>query len=124
MIKKCPYSGEIFTPKRRNQVFASAKNRRAYHNENASAFRRIQSPINRSLEKNLLLITSLVKKGETKIFNREELLLKGYNPNFFTHIINYQGSNCRCLYHFVFPKTENVNYITITYPKNDLPSHI
>jgi hypothetical protein len=119
MIKICPYSGEIFTPKRRNQVFASAKNRRAYHNENASALRRIQSPINRSLEKNLLLITSLVKKGETKIFNREELLLKGYNTNFFTHIINYKGSNCRCLYHFVFPKTENVNYITITYPKND-----
>ena len=36
-----PYTGETFRPKRRNQVFASSKNRRNYHNEKAAELRDI-----------------------------------------------------------------------------------
>lgn len=34
--KVCPHSGEKFIPKRKNQVFATSKNRRDYHNQIAS----------------------------------------------------------------------------------------
>jgi len=48
--KRCPHTGELFYPQRRNQVFASAKNRNAYHNEIARELRLIKSPIDKKLE--------------------------------------------------------------------------
>lgn len=119
MLKTCPFSGEKFIPKRKNQVFASAENRRNFHNDNAMEIRKLLSPINRNLEKNLIICSALVQEGESKMFRKEELLLKGFNPNFFTHLDMYNDSMCMCLYHFIFPKNENPNYITIIYPKND-----
>lgn len=114
-----PYTGESFLPKRKNQVFSSAKNRRDYHNENAAEIRRLKMPIDKQLEKNFLIFTELLKIGETKKFLKDELLMKGYNPTFFTHLTNYGGKNCRCIYHFILPTTDNPNSITVIYPKND-----
>lgn len=119
MLQICPYSGEKFLPKRKNQVFATAKNRRDFHNENAAELRRIKSPIDRQLEKNFLIFSELVQVGETKNFSKEELLMRGYNPTFFTHLTNYNGKNSRCIYHFILPSSDNPNFITVIYPKND-----
>jgi hypothetical protein len=120
MQQICPYSGETFIPKRRNQVFANADNRRGFHNENAAVLRRVKAPIDRALERNFIIVSELLQEGETKTFQREELLLKGYNPNIFTHLDMLDGKTSLCLYHFILPKTENPNTITISYPrKND-----
>ena len=114
-----PHTGETFHPKRKNQVFATAKNRRNFHNENAAELRRIKSPIDRQLEKNYNIFSELVQIGEIKKFSKDELLMKGYNPTFFTHLINHGGKNCRCIYHFILPTTDNPNSITVIFPKND-----
>lgn len=114
-----PLTGEKFYQKRRNQVFASAKNRRDFHNENAAKLRRIKSPIDRQLEKSLLIFSVLVGQGENKTFPKDELLLKGYNPVYFTHLTNYNGKSCRCIYHYILPPCENPNLITVIYPEND-----
>jgi len=119
MLQKCPYSGEQFVPKRKNQVFATAKNRRDYHNETASELRRIKSPIDRQLEKNYNIFSELVQQGEIKSFPKDELLIKGYNPTFFTHLTLYEGKRCRGIYHFILPSSEDSNSVTVINPKND-----
>lgn len=111
-IKICPYSGEAFKPTRRNSVFATSQNRMAFHNENAAALRLIKAPINKILDKNFLILSELIFEGETKVFPKDEILIKGFNPNYFTHFI--EGENFRCIYHFVF--SISVNSIKIMYP--------
>jgi hypothetical protein len=115
-----PYTKEEFLPRRRNQVFATAKNRMSFHNENAATLRQIKSPIDKQLEKNFLILSQLVPIGETKIFHRDALLMKGYNPEFFTHFTNYDGDNCKTIYHFILPTPDNPNFITIINPNNNL----
>ncbi|MEX0597739.1 MAG: hypothetical protein WD512_14705 [Candidatus Paceibacterota bacterium] len=119
MLQKCSFSGESFAPKRKNQVFANAKNRRDFHNKNAAELRRIKSPIDRQLEKNFLIFSELVQIGEIKKFSKDDLLMKGYNPTFFTHLTNHGGKNSRCIYHFILPPSDNPNFITVIYPKHD-----
>ena len=40
----------------------------------------------------------------------------GYNPIYFTHVTNYEGKICRCIYHYILPPCENPNLITVIYP--------
>lgn len=113
MLQNCPYTGEQFVPKRKNQVFASAKNRRDFHNEYAAELRRIKSPIDRALEKNFIILSELLQEGELKTFQREKLLIKGFNPSVFTNLDTFEGKPTLYLYHFVFPKSDNPNTITV-----------
>lgn len=119
MLKTCLYTGEQFVPTRKNQIFATAKHRRDFHNEIAAELRRIKAPIDKALEKNFLILTELVQEGEAKTFEKEHLNKKGYNTSFFTHLDNYQGKYAMCLYHFIILKTENPNSLTVIYPKKD-----
>jgi len=119
MLQTCPYSGEKFLPRRRNQVFATVKNRMAFHNENAAALRHIKSPIDKQLDRNFVVLSELLEKGERKTFLKDKLLLKGFNPNYFTHLDDYEGKTARCIYHFVLPFSDNPNLITVINPEND-----
>ncbi len=116
MQYECPYTGLTFQPSRRNQVFVSAKARRDYHNANAAATRKIKAPIDKALEKNFLILSRSLKKGESKIFAKEELLKKGYNTSYFTHLDMFKGKRSLHLYHFVLPIMENPNTIQVYYP--------
>jgi hypothetical protein len=122
MLKTCPYSGLQFNPTRKNQIFATAKHRRDYHNATAADIRKLKSPIDRALEKNFIILSEKLQAGETKVFSKEDLLISGFNPTFFTHLILYDGKTSRCLYHFVLPKSDNPNTITVIYPSNDRPN--
>lgn len=113
MHRTCPYSGEKFLPKRRNQIFATNLNRIRYYNEKAAHFRDIKAPINKGLDKNHLILTSLVPKGSRKTFKTEELVSKGFNPNIFTHIDEFEGDVCRGIYNFLIPKTKDINTLTV-----------
>ena len=119
MLKTCPYSGVKFEPKRKDQVYASPTYRMRYHNEIAASVRRIKAPIDKALEKNFLILSRLIKEGESKSIDRKYLEQEGYNTSFFTHLNNYDGKLAVCLYHFVLPKTENTNTLTVIYPKSN-----
>jgi len=114
----CPYSCEEFIPKRRNQVFATPKNRVNFHNDNAAELRLLKAPFDKQLDKNFIILSELVAEGETKTFSRDKILIKGFNPDYFTNFVEYGGSNLRCLYHFVFFISSD-NEITITYPAKE-----
>lgn len=119
MLKICPYSGEKFQPKRRNQVFASSKNRRDYHNERAAELRHIKAPVNKHLDKNLMILNQLVPKGESRALKMTELVSMGFNPNVFTHVEQFQGKICRCVFQFIIPQSSNTETITVIHPNND-----
>jgi hypothetical protein len=116
MQQKCPYTGVTFQPRRRNQVFVSAKARRDYHNANAAILRKIKAPIDKALEKNFLILSERLNKGETKIFPKEELLMSGFNTSYFTHLDTFNGKTASYLYHFVIPRVDNPNTIQVYYP--------
>lgn len=113
MIKICPFSGEKFIPNRRNQVFATAKNRRDYHNEKAAKLRLQKAPIDKPLSKNHALLTHLVKRGTRMVFSADKLISKGFNPKVFTHIEEFEGNLCRGIYQFLIPESNTPNSITI-----------
>ena len=117
MHARCPYSGELFVPKRRNQRFANSKNRQNYHNEIAKKHRDMKSEIDKALFKNFLILTNEIKEGETKTIEKEILLRKGFNPNIFTHLDTLNGRLTRCIYQFYFVGGDNANNITISLPK-------
>jgi hypothetical protein len=116
MQQKCPYTGVIFQPKRRNQVFVSAKARRDYHNANAAELRKVKAPIDKALEKNFIILSERLQKGESKTFSKDELLMNGFNTSYFTHLDTFNGKTASFLYHFVLPRVENPNTIQVYYP--------
>jgi len=118
MLQICPYSGESFTAKRRNQVFATSKNRRDYHNEIEAGFRDLKGRIDKQLKRNFIILSKIIPEGETKTFKKDELLMKGFNPSVFTHLDTLNGKTSRCLYSFIFHPSENQDLLTIT-NKND-----
>jgi hypothetical protein len=113
MLKKCPYSGVQFLPKRKNQIFATSKNRRDYHNEVAAKLRSVKSPIDNMLSRNFNILSEFVPNGKMITFDKEYLLSKGYNPKVFTHLEFYNDKTCPCLYHFVIVPSQNSNQIII-----------
>lgn len=119
MQKLCPNSGIQFIPNRKNQVYATAKDRRDYHNNHAAELRKVKSPIDKVLEKNFILLSERLNQGESQTIAKEELLILGFNPNYFTHLKVFNGKTARCLYHFILPQSDNPNFITIIYPTND-----
>lgn len=114
-----PYTGESFRPSRRNQIFAKAVNRINYYNEKAAALRDVKSPVDKQLTLNFLILTELVKLGEKKMFHKEQLIKKGYDKYYFTHLDEYEGKKCMCIYHFFIPFSEKEDFITVIYPTND-----
>jgi hypothetical protein len=118
MYKKCPYTGEIFTPKRKNQIFSTAKARRDYHNDIASSIRHIKAPIDKALEKNYQILSSRLDKGGRVNLSKDELLLSGYNPSFFTHFDMLEGKRVACLYHFAVIPNDSSDLLTIIFLEN------
>jgi hypothetical protein len=119
MLKKCPFSGVQFLPKRKNQVFATAKNRRDYHNEVAAELRRVKAPLDKMLTRNYIILSELVPIGEMRTFDKEDLISKGYNQKVFTHLVMQNGKTCPCLYHFVSVPSDNPNQIKILNSKTN-----
>jgi len=115
---RCPHTGELFYPERRNQVFANDKNRRDYHNEIARKLRLIKSPIDKKLEKNFKILSELLLKGETKVIKKRDLLMKGFDPKYFTHWHNYEGKKGGCVYNFMLYQPDDVEMITVIFPNN------
>ncbi len=113
MLRICPYSGEKFHPKRRNQIFSSTKNRQNYHNEKAAKLRGIKAPIYKAIDRNLLILTQLVGDEAMMTIKSDLLGELGFNHNVFTHIEKYEGKNSRGIFHFIIPPSPNSEFITV-----------
>jgi hypothetical protein len=108
-----PLTREEFIPKRKNQRFATADNRRKYHNDKATLVYRDKAPIDKKLKHNFLLLNELLKENKDVLIKKEELLIQGFDPNFFTHITQTNGKISRCIYDYTLPQAENPDFIKI-----------
>lgn len=113
MLRTCPYSGEKFHPKRRNQIFSSAKNRQNFHNERAAELRGIKAPISKAIDRNLQILTELVGVESKKTIKSDLLGSLGFNHNVFTHIELYDGKKSRGIFHFIIPPSPTQEFITV-----------
>ena len=100
-LKSDLLTGEKFTPRRRNQKFATSKNRIAFNNNKAFELRDSKAFVDKPLKENHRILSNLLKPKETKSFSKEFLKGKGYNTTVFSHYETYDNKNYPALYQFI-----------------------
>jgi hypothetical protein len=105
-MRKDPLTNELFVPKRRNQVFAMAENRIAYHNKKAAELRHSLDYLNKPLLTNYKVLNSLMQKDSERIFHKEFLLGKGFDFKVCNHINSINGKNHFAIFHFTIVKLD------------------
>jgi hypothetical protein len=92
LTKKDPLTGEEFIPKRVNQRFASASNRKKFNNQQANQLRKKRAIIYRPLNKNHLLLMKLMKGIDESVFTYDYLEGYGIQYNSYSHIKEVEGA--------------------------------
>ena len=77
--RKDPYTGEVFTPKRNNQFFATRQNQVAYNNAKARKVRQLHSDIDNHIKKNWQILDDVLKLQSKVTRTKEFLKGAGYN---------------------------------------------
>jgi hypothetical protein len=98
---KDPLTGEPFIPKRVNQRFASASNRKKFNNQQANALRKKRAIIYGPLNKTHLLLLKLMNGKNEGVFSYD--FLEGYGIQFkiFTHFKIKQDFKYNCVFEFL-----------------------
>ena len=105
--RTCLYSGEEFIPKRRNQVFATEKNKSDYHNEQAAILREKRAKIDKKINSNHRILLQLLEKVNTIEVDEKILEGKGFFFNVFNHIVKYDNRHVYAIYEFLYFKEKN-----------------
>lgn len=107
LTKKDPLTGKPFIPKRVNQRFASASNRKKFNNQQANALRKERDKICGPLNKTHLLLMKLMEgKNEAK-FSKDFLNGYGVKLNLFNHIVIIEGAQHHAIFEFVLIFLDN-----------------
>ena len=101
LTKKDPLTGEAFTPKRLNQRFASATNRKKFNNQQANALRKKRAIFYGPLNKNHLLLIKLMKGKNEASYSKEFLKGYGVDLNVFNHIVSIDNIGHHAIFEFV-----------------------
>lgn len=101
LTKKDPLTGEPFTPKRVNQRFASASNRKKFNNLHANALRKKRAIIYGPLNKNHLLLMKLMEGKSERIFSYDFLEGYGIQFNSFSHTMVIDEKRHNCIFEFI-----------------------
>lgn len=109
LTKKDPLTGEPFTPKRVNQRFASASNRKKFNNQQANALRKERDKICGPLNKTHLLLVKLMKGKNEATFSKEFLKGYGVKLSLFNHIVSIDNIGHHAIYEFVVLILSNNN---------------
>jgi hypothetical protein len=114
-IHKDLFTGEVFTPTRRNQKFKCSKNRVDYHNRKSFQEIRVRAFITNPLKKNHKILMELLREvGAKGTYTREFLQGKGYNLSVMTHFESYDSQTVPALFNFIYVDLlENKSTLTI-----------
>lgn len=80
-----PYTLEEFVPRRKNQRFASEKNKADFHNELARQEREIRKEIDAKIIKNHRILKTLLGDAVELKTTREKLIALGFDFIVFNH---------------------------------------
>ncbi|GEM_PF-1132504 len=103
-LKKCPYSGEIFIPKRSNQKFASKRNRLSYYNKQYKEKREPLRRINQKLFYNYSILEIALDNASEVLVSNDYLRGRGFDFTYITHFTKYNDHRYFCLYDIAFRK--------------------
>lgn len=106
----CPYSNRVFEAKRNNQVFATARDRIAYHNEQNNFLRNKLSYINKQLLKNYKIADALLGDFTDVSVHKQFLRGKGFSFQMFTHVSQKDDDIVFGLYDIAFMKLPDEDY--------------
>lgn len=115
-LRKCPYSGEYFKPRRSNQKYASKYNRIAFHNKHYRQQRLPLERLNQKLYNNYFIISDLIGDSKEIELNNDFLKGKGYDFKYITHIHHHGNKTYFGLYDFWFIKFDDT---TTKFIKNE-----
>lgn len=101
LTKKDPLTGETFLPKRVNQRFASASNRKKYNNQHANSLRKKRAVIYGPLNKTHLLLIKLMEGKSESVFSYDFLEGYGIQFNSYTHTEVIDGKRYNCVFEFI-----------------------
>lgn len=107
LTKNDPLTGEPFTPKRVNQRFASASNRKKFNNLHANALRKERHKICGPLNKTHLLLMKLMKGRNEAIYSKDYLKGYGVELNLFNHIVKIDDIQHHAIFEFVLLFLDN-----------------
>jgi hypothetical protein len=105
-----PQTGELFWPKRHNQLFANRKNQIAFNNAKASVKRFEKGTIDKVLDKNRRILKQILGEKDGCIVSKDFLLGCGFVFRYYTHVVNIDKETGYCVYEFILKKNENEKY--------------
>ena len=112
-LKLCPFSNVIFTPNRNNQVFATSKDRIAYHNEKNNIIRNKISEVNKQLLKYYKILDSLLEDYQYVYVHKQYLKKVGFSFKLFTYYSEYKANVIYGIYDIKLMKRHDENYYYI-----------
>ena len=110
MQRKDPLTGELFTPSRNNQLFASRKNQIRFNNNKANTKRRSKAVVDNILDGNRSILQRLLSDKKEVKFSKDYLLGAGFNFGCLSHNRNIDGIIWTCIYEYGYIKTQNNEY--------------
>ena len=102
-----PHTGEVFIPKRSDQIFASSKNRIDYHNELAKDERHADGKEIKQLLKNKKLLRRLMEGKDREVFYNETLEHLGFSFSCSSGYELYEGKPVQVVYEFMIVSISN-----------------
>ncbi|MBL4593473.1 MAG: hypothetical protein JKX68_06620 [Flavobacteriales bacterium] len=107
MQQKDPLTGELFSPKRSNQLFASGENQIRYNNLKAQETRKVKASIHRYLDKNRTILSIVLGNNKEVIQSRDFLLGAGFYFAYHTHNIRKNNEIWKCVYDYAYRSNED-----------------
>ena len=101
---KCPYSGEMFKPKRSNQKFASKQNRLSFYNKQYKEKRQPLRAINQKLFRNYSILEIALDNTSEVLVSNDYLRVRGFDFTYITHFTKDNDHRYFCLYDIAFRK--------------------
>ncbi len=101
-----PLTGEIFTPSRSDQKFASRQNQIRYNNLKAKNKRKAKAEIDRTLDNNRSILKRILGDKKQIIKSRDYLLGAEFHFGITTHKIERDGKLWSCIYEYMLTPTE------------------
>lgn len=120
-IRTDPLTGESFSPRRSNQIFASRANQIRFNNIKARVKRRAKSKVDRSLDKCRTILKDALGDRKSRTLSRDFLLGAGFDFTCITHTVKIEEDLYYFLYELGYTILEN-GKIKITKYDKDAPS--
>lgn len=109
-IRKDPYSGESFMPKRSNQKFANRKNQVAWNNKKAREKREAKKTVNNALDKNRNILIKLLGGKARVIKSKEFLHGAGFSFGHYCQCIKVDGIIYQLVYDYAIADNKDGTY--------------